>query len=267
MFFFIDETWQSAKRGDEKVGVLTAVSIDSHDFNDCSREIGNLKAKHLGSKCRDIELKGQELFKRYYFRLEWRGIKSHQLELARDVFSYAEGHGLTVFASVVMDRTELDLSCANERQLERPFFFLFERINLFMEEHHPELVAKLVFDDRGNQLNERISKSVSNFFHKSHVGLSFDRILKVPFFAISTENVGIQLADLIGHVIGRRHVGDERAIGEFFSRIKRLEYKSKKQIEIEPGRKIHLLGIKVARDKKKEAGDLDERERSSKPIV
>lgn len=68
MLVFIDESWQSAKeKPDKKVGVLSAVTIHSRDFNEYSRQIWNLKVKHLGPKCGDVEIKGQEIFRNYFF--------------------------------------------------------------------------------------------------------------------------------------------------------------------------------------------------------
>ena len=187
--------------------------------------------------------------------MEWKGIKSDQLNLARDVFDYAEHHGIKGFASIVRDEKEVDLSCADVKQLERPFFFLFERINYFMQEHYPDLTATLVFDDRGIAQNEKISQSVSNFFHLSQKGKTFDRIMKVPLFAISSENVGIQLADMIGHIIGRRETGDEKVIAEFWKKAKQLEYKSKVEVGLEGAKKFHLFGYKVARSHGKDEKD------------
>lgn len=252
MLVFIDESWQAEDGGTgKKVGVLSAVAIRSVDFNEYSRQIRNFKIKHLGSKCGDLEVKGKEIFRKYLFRLEWKGIQSRQLNLARDIFDYAEKHGAKAFASIVLDEKELDLSCADEKQLERPFFFLFERINTFMEEHYPELMASLIFDDRGITQNERISRSVSNFFHLSWKGQRFDRVIKVPFFAISSENVGIQIADLVGHLIGKRETGEEKMIMEFWKKLKKFEYTSEKEIEVE-GKAFKLFGFKVARSHKEE---------------
>ena len=157
MLIFIDESWQSSEsKPHEKVGVLSAIAIRSTDFNEYSRQIWNFKIKQLGPKCGDLEVKGKEIFKKYHFRLEWKGVASHQLNLARDILRYADTHGAKAFASVVLDQAEVDLSCADDKQLERPFFFLFERINLFMQENYPDLTASLVFDDRGITQNEKI---------------------------------------------------------------------------------------------------------------
>ena len=254
MLIFIDESWQTSESNPaEKVGVLSAVAIRSNDFNEYSRQIWNFKVKHLGAKCGDVEIKGKEIFKKFLFRLEWKGITSRELNLAREVLRYAETHGAKTFASIVLDQREVDLSCADGKQLERPFFFLFERINLFMQEQYPDLSASLIFDDRGTTQNEKISSSVSNFFHLSQTGKKFDRIIKVPFFAISSENIGIQIADMIGHLIGRRETGDEKIVSEFWKQIKKIEYRSMTEIEAE-GRKFHLFGFKVARSQGAEKG-------------
>ncbi|MBK8870354.1 MAG: DUF3800 domain-containing protein [Elusimicrobia bacterium] len=249
MLFFIDESWQTTEDRRFKAGVLSAIPIDSTDFNRVSQDIYGLKRKHLGYDVAPLEIKGHKLLKRYYFRLEKKGVRSEQLDFARDLFSYWESQGLKVFASVTFSKGELDLACANENQLERPFFFLFERINVFMKENHPDDIAKLVFDDRSAGMNERISRSVSNFFHKSSAGRTFDKILKVPFFAISRENVGIQAADIIGHAIGRRFTGD-REMTEFFQRIKKMQFESRDLVKIGDGRDpVHFRGIKVVKER------------------
>ena len=156
------------------------------------------------------------------------------------------------FASVVFAEREIDLACANVNQLERPFFFLFERIDLFMKENHPGLMAKLIFDDRGIQMNGNISKSVSNFFHKSHAGKTFDNIIKVPFFALSSECVGIQMSDMIAYILGARFIGHKGKY-EFFKKAKELEYISRSTFPVN-GKNLPLWGFKVV--KEKEAGDL-----------
>lgn len=252
MLFFVDESWQATCNNKYKVGVLAAVQLKSHDFNDCSNQIYSLKIKHLGIRAIYSEIKGKEIFKNYLFKLESQGIRSNGLNLARDIFDYINSLGTRFFASIVFSKEEIDLACADVNQLERPFFFLFERIDLFMKENYPGLMAKLIFDDRGYQSNEKISKSVSNFFHKSRVGQSFSTIIKSPYFAISGQNVGIQLADMGAHILGDRFTGDRAKI-EFFNKIKELEFISRKLIEVE-GKTLRLKGFKVV--KEKEAGDL-----------
>jgi hypothetical protein len=252
MLFFIDESWQWSFNKKFKVGVLSAVQIKSHDYNEFSSQIFNLKIKHLGYKSRNTELKGKDLLKKYFFRLEAKGFSSDGLNLVREILDYLKSRGAIFFASVVFAAEDIDLSCSEANQLERPFLFLFERIDLFMKENYPGLMAHLIFDDRDIQTNKNISKSLSNFFHKSRKGQSFDSIVKVPFIAISTENVGIQVADIGAYILGARFSGDCSKI-EFFKRLKDLEFKSKTLVEVY-GEQKPIWGIKVI--KEKEAGDL-----------
>ncbi|MCB4791126.1 MAG: DUF3800 domain-containing protein [Elusimicrobia bacterium] len=252
MLFFIDESWQTTEDNKYKVGVLSAIQINSHDYNMCSQYIHDLKIKNLGFKAGDIEIKGSHMFREFVFRLEEKQIVSRELTLARDIFAYMKTAGVLVFASVVFAKEEADLACADVRNLERPFFFLFERINIFMKENYPNLMAKIIFDDRNISFNQKLSKSVSNFFHRSHVGQTFDNIIKVPFFAISTENVGIQFADMVAYILGSRFTGD-RGRSEFFKFVKSMEFKSRTKFNVE-GKEYPCSGIKVI--KEKEAGDL-----------
>jgi len=252
MLFFIDESWQVSKNNKYKVGVLSAVQLKSYDFNECSQQIYKLKLKNLGSSAGSIELKGRQVLRRYLFKLESEGIQSMELNLVRDMLSYVKTLGIALFGSVVLEQKEIDLACADVNQLERPFFYLFERIDLFMKENYPDMMAKIIFDDRGIQINKKISASISNFFHKCTVGQSFSNIIKVPCFGISTENVGIQIADIIAYILAGKFT-EKKEIGEFYRKVKELEFKSKKSISVN-GKNQPYFGFKVI--KKKEAGVL-----------
>ncbi|MDD5008944.1 MAG: DUF3800 domain-containing protein [Syntrophorhabdaceae bacterium] len=253
MLFFIDESWQTTSDGKLKIGVLSALQMKSHDFNECSLELFKLKTTHLGHAAANKEIKGMHSLRNYLFRLEASGIKSNELNLIRSVFAYIKTKGVTLFGSIVLEESEVDLSCADVNELERPFFFLFERIDEFMKENHPGLMAKIIFDDRGAQANKRISASVSNFFHKCSAGKRCDTIIKVPFFAISTENVGLQIADIVAYILGCSFTARKSEIIEFYRLVKGHEFKSRTTTEVN-GKKYSHYGFKVI-DKKKEAGD------------
>jgi hypothetical protein len=254
MLVFLDESWQATKDHKFKVGVLAAVAIKSLDFNKCSARIRELKIKHLGFQAGSVEIKGHHIFREYLFKLEKdKGIISRELSLARDILSYLTEIGGQIFASVVFAEKDIDLACADSKQLERPFFFLFERIDLFMKENHPGIMANLIFDDRHVRFNENLSESMSNFFHKCSVGKSFDNVIKVPFFAISNDNVGIQIADMVAYLVGSSYLGDSIR-REFSNMIKGLRFTSRTKVGKEGESKYTLFGIKVI--KEKEAGDL-----------
>ena len=63
-------------------------------------------------------------------------------------------------------------------------------------------MAKLIFDNRDHQTHEANARAITNFFVRSTVGLGYDSVLRVPFFAVSQgHNYGIQFADLIATTI------------------------------------------------------------------
>ena len=250
MLVFIDESWQEDQKRGERVGVLSAVMIPSALFNNFSQTVYQTKVSHLGHKAASLELKGRGVLGSYQFKLESSGVRSSQLALVRELLGLMGTLEVQVFASIVFSKQELALACTDANHLERPFFFLFERIALCMKERHPGLIAKVVFDDRGYETNQRISAAVSNFFHKSQAGQSFDTILKVPFFAISKENAGIQMADIVAYILGGKCTNSLR-LSEFFLMTKKLEFKSQSMRDVE-GKKLPWLGFKFI--KEKEAG-------------
>lgn len=253
MLFFIDESWQTTEDGKNKVGVLSAAQIQSHKFNEISTNFFKLKTQHLGSGAGDVEIKGHNILREYLFNLEQKkGVPSKELNLAREILGFLKVSGITLFGSIALEKEEMDLACADVRRLERPFFFLFERIDLFMKENHPGMMATLIFDDRGVQTNEKISASVSNFFHKSYMGQTFDNIIKVPCFAISTQNIGLQIADIVAYILGGEFTA-KSYLHEFYQKLKESEFKSRKLVDV-GGKSCPTYGFKFI--KKKEAGDL-----------
>lgn len=249
MLFFIDESWQTTQSKRFAVGVLAAVAIPEEVFNEFSINAYVMKRKCFGQVADTYEFKGTSLFSRSSFKLEKSGTSCINLNLARVFMDMWTANGFKVFASVTFAKDEIPLGCSDENNLERPFFFLFERIDKYMRETAPGRAGKLVFDDRGYNTNKKISKAVSNFFHKSYVGRSFDTILKAPLFTISSQSIGAQAADLSAYIIGRRFTGDKIFIPEFFQRIKALEFESKETGTDLWGRQVATRGIKVVHPK------------------
>ena len=65
MLFFIDESWQTTEDRRFKAGVLSAIPIDSTDFNRVSQDIYGLKRKHLGYDLEPLEIPGHNLRQQY----------------------------------------------------------------------------------------------------------------------------------------------------------------------------------------------------------
>lgn len=89
-----------------------------------------------------------------------------------------------------------------------------------MKKYREDEMASLVFDDRDYGINRKNSEAITNFFQRSAKGLSMDSIVKTPFFAISqSQNVGLQLADLVTTIIGLRFASS-RQIEPYFAALK-----------------------------------------------
>ena len=117
MLFLIDESWQERPDG-QKIGVLAAVQIKARDFNSFSQEIYKLKVQHLGYDAGNCELKGNKLFRNYLFELEKKGVRSADLELVRSVFNFLNNNNVKLFASIVHDKEEIQLTCKNTERLD-----------------------------------------------------------------------------------------------------------------------------------------------------
>ena len=92
---------------------------------------------------------------------------------------------------------------------------------MWMKIHHHNEKALLVFDDRDYGINKKNAEAITNFFQRSSFGLSMDAILQTPFFAISqSQNIGLQLADLVTTVIGMRFQSHEE-IAPYFAKLRR----------------------------------------------
>lgn len=126
---------------------------------------------------------------------------------------------------VVCFRTEMQsFVCDNETSLDLPFRYLFERIDNYMKREFPGRRAKIIFDNRDHKTHEKNARAITNFFSRSHLGLGYDSILRVPFFAVSQgHNYGLQLADLVTTVVGLCFQG-ERAYRPLWGIVQHMLY-------------------------------------------
>lgn len=207
MLIFFDETFRdSLSYPGATLGALCGIAIPEKQLHRVADDVFRLKHKHFGNDfARDEEIKGKELLKNYAFKLEAKGIVSRNLALAMDLLNYIQAKGLHVFGCVCFEKGMQKFQCEDVRALDMTFRYVFERIDMFVKVRHPDRMAKLVFDDRDYGINRKNAEAITNFFQRSARGLSLDSILKTPFFAISqSQNVGLQLADLVTTVIGLR---------------------------------------------------------------
>lgn len=226
MLIFFDETFrESLSYSGATLGALCGIAIPERQFHRVSDDIFQMKRKHMGNDyAHDKEIKGSTLLKNYVFRLEREGKTSRNITFALDLLRYIEAKGLRVFGCVCFEKSTQKFQCEDVRALDRTFRYILERVDMFMKIEFPDRMAKLVFDDRDYGINKKNAEAITSFFQRSPQGLSFDSIIKTPFFAISQSlNVGLQLADFVTTVIGLRFSSHPNA-PRFFEILKRCFY-------------------------------------------
>ncbi len=226
MLIFFDESFRKSRTvTDKPLGLLVGIAIPEESLSQIVVDLFTLKVKHFGAEIATrMEIKGSEIFKSFAFKLEQRGIKSKNLAFASDVLDYISHKKLIVLGCVCFEEELHSFKCEDVRSLDKTFVFLFERVDVFMKREHPDRFAKLVFDDRGFQINNTNSEAITNYFVRSPAGLALTSVIKTPLFAISqAQNIGLQLSDFVNYIIGSRFSGDTR-IDPFWKKLKNAFY-------------------------------------------
>lgn len=222
MLIFFDESFRESLEYDNRsLGALCGVGIPEKQLSRVANDVYQLKLKHMGADfARDEEIKGKDLFKNYVFNLRAKGITSRNLALGSDLLDYIHGKRLPVFGCICFEKGFQKFQVDNVTALDKTFYFLFERIDMWMKINHPNDKALLVFDDRDYGINQKNAEAITNFLQRSSAGLAMDSILQTPFFAISqSQNVGLQLADLVTTIIGLRFAS-HRPIEPYFTKLR-----------------------------------------------
>jgi hypothetical protein len=204
MLVFLDESFRKNKNSGRQFGVLAGVAIPEDTFHILQRDIFNVRQPYHGEVLRpDDELHGADLLNTATLkRREIKGYSQHW-NLVVDLLNYMYAKNIRVFGVVCYRKELQSFVCDNEIKLDITFKYLFERIDGYMKREFPARRAKLVFDNRDHKTHEKNAKAITNFFVRSQMGLGYDSILRVPFFAVSQgHNYGLQLADIVTTVIG-----------------------------------------------------------------
>lgn len=212
MLVFLDESFRTHVRRNVAFGVLAGVAIPEDLFPGLQRDIFNVRRPYHDIVLRETdELHGKQLLRQNTFRVRDEHGYSYHWNLAEEVVQFCRSRGFRVFG-VVCFRSGLNtFICDDENKVAPTFRYLFERIDTYMKREFPGRYAKLIFDDRGHGTNAKNAKAITNFFVRSAIGIGYDSIVRVPFFAVSQgNNYGLQIADLITTVIALRFQGELR---------------------------------------------------------
>jgi hypothetical protein len=249
VLFFFDETFRKSSAAHGKtLGALSGIAIPERELNRVSSDIYRLKLKHFDKEfASNGEVKASSMLSNSMFRLEKNGTPSHNLAYARDLLEYIVAKHFWIFGCVCFEKEMQNFQVKDVTALDLTYRYLFERVNMFMKIKYPEKMAKIVFDDRDYGTNQKNASAITNFFQRSAAGLSFDSIVRTPFFAISqSQNVGLHLADFVTTIIGMGYANHPHA-KEFYEPLKRCTF-----VYEQNGRKIY--SIKLIPEKKEALG-------------
>jgi Protein of unknown function (DUF3800) len=209
MLVFLDETFRVNTRTGRKFGVLAGLAIPEDIFSSFQQGIYDLRRPYHGEVLKeDDEIKGNELLRATTFRVRQAKGYSHHWNLTEELLQYARFKRLKVFGVVCFRDGLTTFVCDDETRLDPTFRYLFERIDRYMKLDFPGVAAKLIFDNRLHRIHEANARAITNFFVRSQIGLGYDSIIRVPFFAVSQgHNYGLQIADLLATVIGLKFQG------------------------------------------------------------
>lgn len=212
MLVFLDESFRKHLGTNQRMGVLAGIAIPEDTYAAVSTDLYYVRRPYhdlvLGE---NDEIKGRELLRNMTFKsLATKGYSYHW-NLAEELLHFAGSRHLKIFGIVCFRTDLMSLICDDETKLDITFRYLFERVDNYVKLEFPGRRAKLIFDDRDKSANEKNARAITNFFVRSPLGLSYDAILRTPFFAVSQgHNYGLQLADLVTTVIAMRFQGDRR---------------------------------------------------------
>lgn len=212
MLVFLDESFRTHVPSGTPFGVLSGIAIPEDSFHLVQRDLYEVRRPYHGQVLsEDGEIHGSHLLNGMTFKImQDRGF-AYRWNLAEDILQFARNRKLKVFGVVCFRSNLKSFVCGDEKKLDTTYRYLFERIDLYMKREFPGRHAKLIFDNREHKTHEKNAKAITNFFVRSPIGLGYDSILRVPFFAVSQgHNYGLQLADLITTVIGLRFQGETR---------------------------------------------------------
>lgn len=225
MLVFIDETFRQSSRGHE-LGAICGIGIPEDMFGKMVGDVFSLKWNNLGEQfAKEVELKGSELLKNRNFSRPDLPSSKADLSFVRDLVTYINRQKLVTFGVVCFDARFRSFRCDDPHRLDVTYQALFERIDGYMRNELPSRRAKLVFDDVDYGTNKARAESITNFFNRTAVGRGYDTIIRTPFFAVSqSQNVGLQLADIVTTIYGMRFQG-RREIGPFFAELRKSLYR------------------------------------------
>lgn len=200
MFVYIDESGHPHPNDPCERPVNVAVCLKREDVRRLTatlfRFMGDFKLANPGWRPRKAEREGKAvefLTKRALLR------QPAKREYSDSVMDLIADLDVTVFA-MVMERPDRPIYGGVDL-LQNYHRWMLERIQAWMETHHPERLATIVFDGRERKENVRLDSCFTRFLFRSAQGKAMTHIVPNVLYVDSELTPGIKLADFCAYIL------------------------------------------------------------------
>ncbi len=149
------------------------------------------------------------------------------IELALELLSALAEAQTTVFG-VLSHPAKVEEIQNPSTHLPMQFIRMFERIEKWMAEQHPDQMAIVVPDTIHEGINLNLSEKIADFLFRSSEGKKMRHLVTSPFWVDSRTTAGSQMADLIAHILmnAMKPRSEQKKIDSLWRKVMALEFRS-----------------------------------------
>ena len=173
--------------------VLVTVCVDAGYLRTINTELFRLKRRILRREWFDFEMKAKKLITPGTFRN-----RPEKREFVESFFELLRNLDVVIFAQIMERPTQPPPT--SKDFLPMQFRQLLYRVNRYLELHHSDTLAAIMFDGNGSQFGG-LAVRFSNWLYRTVGGQSLTYLADSPFFVDSKVTPGIQLADMVASAI------------------------------------------------------------------
>jgi hypothetical protein len=246
MLLFLDESYEANETSGYRLA-YAGFGVDEHNYRGLVAAVYQAKCRFIGRPVPGDDTATQELGKSMLVRdasPERAEIKANQLMGRRQVKRLHEhgfSPGLALVDCMLDALREADatvfgvLAAPNDirdvlnpsAQLPIEHIRLYERVEMWMKEQHPDKMVSIIPDTIENY-KHNLSACLADFLFRSAVGKGMRHIVVTPFWVDSSLTVGAQLADIVAYVLmnGMRPSTIQIPLDTQWRKVAALEFRS-----------------------------------------
>ena len=220
-FFYLDESGSrdpsvgTPEKPKDHIYVLLAVGMHERQWRPFDTEVSRLKLDLAANLKRgghgDFDLADCEVKSNWLRRPDERAKRSPflrllgplALESLTNVYFEQVAKRNTVVVASVIDKRYLRVDTTFKMLQQKAYELLLERIQGYMNDHHPQHQALIIMDDMDKDLNRAVAMQHASFLRSGNWNTTFQNIVEYPFFTRSELSNGVQLADQMAYNVYR----------------------------------------------------------------